>query len=66
MERNQINMRLSEQLSKLIDAKRITLSEQMGKIPSRSDIVRLALAQYLEVDLSVTEVDRRKTWRKES
>lgn len=66
MERNQINMRLSEQLSKLIDAKRIALSEHMGKIPSRSDVVRLALAQYLEVDLSVTEVDRRKTWRTEN
>jgi Arc/MetJ-type ribon-helix-helix transcriptional regulator len=63
MERNQINMRLSDQLSKLIDDKRIALSGSMGKIPSRSDVVRLALAQYLKVDLSVTEIDRRKTWR---
>lgn len=66
MERNQINMRLSEQLSKLIDARRIALSEELGKIPSRSDVVRLALAQYLAVDLSVTELDRRKTWRSEN
>jgi Arc/MetJ-type ribon-helix-helix transcriptional regulator len=66
MERNQINMRLSEQLSKLIDAKRIALSGDLGKIPSRSDVVRLALAQYLAVDLSVTEIDRRKTWRSEN
>ena len=63
MERNQINMRLSEQLSKLIDAKRIALSEEMGRIPTRSEVVRIALAQFLQVDLSVTEVDRRKTWR---
>ena len=66
MERNQINMRLSEQLSKLIDAKRIALSEEMGRIPTRSEVVRIALAQFLQVDLSVTEVDRRKTWRNET
>lgn len=60
MERNQINMKLSDQLGKLIDDKRIELSQTLGKIPTRSDILRQALAMYLQVDLSATEADRRK------
>ena len=66
MERSQLNLRISEQLGKLIDAKRISLSESLGTIPSRSDILRFALAQYLEVDLSVTDQDRRKSTGKAS
>ncbi|MDO8905639.1 hypothetical protein [Hydrogenophaga sp.] len=61
MERSQLNLRMSEQLGKLIDAKRIELSQTMGVIPSRSDILRFALSQYLNVDLSQTEQDRRRT-----
>jgi hypothetical protein len=60
MERNQINMKLSDELGKLIDDKRIELSQTLGKIPTRSDILRQALAAYLQVDLSATEADRRK------
>lgn len=60
MERNQINMKLSDELGKLIDDKRIELSQMLGKIPTRSDILRQALAMYLQVDLSATEADRRK------
>jgi hypothetical protein len=60
MERSQLNLRMSEQLGKLIDAKRIELSQTMGVIPSRSDILRFALAQYLNADLSQTEQDRRR------
>lgn len=60
MERNQINMKLSDELGKLIDDKRIELSKTLGKIPTRSDILRQALAAYLQVDLSATEADRRK------
>jgi len=59
VERNQINLRMSEALRKLIDGKRIELSEEMGTIPSRSDILRLALEMYFGQDLSKTEVDRR-------
>jgi Arc/MetJ-type ribon-helix-helix transcriptional regulator len=61
MERSQLNLRISEQLAKLIDAKRIELSVTMGSIPSRSDILRFALEKYLEQDLSEIEVDRRRT-----
>jgi hypothetical protein len=59
MERNQINMRMSETLRKLIDAKRIELSGTMDSIPSRTDVLRFALEMYLGQDLSMTEMDRR-------
>lgn len=60
MERSQLNLRISEELGQLIDSKRIDLSRQLGTIPSRSDILRFALEQYLNVDLSTIEVDRRR------
>mgnify|MGYP006147404065 FL=1 len=61
MERSQLNLRISEELGRLIDAKRIELSKKMGTIPSRSDVLRMALAQFLKVDLSEIEQDRRRT-----
>lgn len=64
MERSQLNLRISEELGRLIDAKRIELSQKMGTIPSRSDVLRMALAQFLNVDLSETEQDRRRTTAK--
>jgi Arc/MetJ-type ribon-helix-helix transcriptional regulator len=60
MDKHQINMRMSEQLARLIDEKRMELARDGGAIPTRSDVVRLALAQFLQVDLSITEVDRRR------
>jgi len=59
--RNQLNVRVSDELEKLIDKKRIQLSAELGNIPSRSDVVRFALEAYLDVDLSTTDADRRKT-----
>jgi hypothetical protein len=61
MERSQLNLRISEELGRLIDAKRIELSKTMSTIPSRSDVLRMALAQFLKVDLSKIEQDRRRT-----
>lgn len=61
MERSQLNLRISEELGRLIDAKRIELSKTMGTIPSRSDVLRMALAQFLKVDLSKIEQDRRRS-----
>jgi metal-responsive CopG/Arc/MetJ family transcriptional regulator len=61
MDRSQLNIRVSDQLGQLIDAKRIELSKTMRSIPSRSEVIRLALEQYLDADLSDSEVDRRKT-----
>lgn len=61
MERSQLNLRISEELGRLIDAKRIELSKTMSTIPSRSDVLRMALAQFLKVDLSKIEQDRRRS-----
>ncbi len=61
MSRNQLNVRVSDELEKLIDKKRIQLSNELGTIPSRSDVVRFALESYLDADLSKTDADRRKT-----
>ena len=48
MERVQINVRLSEQLISKIDQKRIEIQRTEGKnIPTRSDVVRLAIEAYL-------------------
>lgn len=59
MERVQLNLRISEELAKLIDEKRIAKSRINGVIPTRSEIVRLALEKYLEIDIRQTEFDRR-------
>ena len=61
MTRAQLNVRVSDQLERAIDGKRIELSKSLGTIPSRSDVVRLALESYLAVDLSESDSDGRKT-----
>ncbi len=61
MNRTQLNVRVSESLEKAIDEKRIALRAELGSIPSRSDVLRLALEAYLGMDLSQTEADRRST-----
>jgi hypothetical protein len=58
--RSQLNVRVSPEVERLIDDKRVALKEKHGYIPTRSDILRLALAAYLKVDLSKWEVDGRK------
>lgn len=59
MNKSQLNFRVSTELERLIDQKRIELSQEHGTIPSRSEILRLALQAYLGVDLSKIEIDRR-------
>jgi Arc/MetJ-type ribon-helix-helix transcriptional regulator len=61
MNRSQLNVRVSEQLEKAIDEKRIELRATIGTIPSRSDVLRLALETYLGIKLNESEVDRRST-----
>lgn len=61
MNRTQLNVRVSEDLERAIDEKRIELRETLGTIPSRSDVLRFALERYLGIDLSGVEVDRRST-----
>ena len=48
MGRQQINVRLTDELVAAIDEKRVELRESLGGIPSRSDVVRMALESYLD------------------
>jgi len=60
MSRNQLNVRVTPVLESAIDAKRIELARLHGTIPTRSDVVRLALESYLGVSLD-TEADQRRS-----
>jgi hypothetical protein len=42
-------VRLDESILKAIDRKRMELAEQTGQIPTRSDVVRIALETYLKL-----------------
>ena len=46
-ERIQVNVRVDGDLIKLLDEKRIELLVTLGSIPSRSEVVRIALEEYL-------------------
>ncbi len=61
MSRNQLNIRVSDELEELIDKKRIELASTLKIIPTRSDVVRYALEQYLGKSLLDTDADRRST-----
>jgi Arc/MetJ-type ribon-helix-helix transcriptional regulator len=61
MSRNQLNIRVSDELEKLIDKKRIELASKMDVIPTRSDVVRYALELYLAVTLKDADADQRTT-----
>lgn len=61
MSRNQLNIRVSDELEQLIDKKRIELAMTMKVIPTRSDVVRYALENYLGASIAETDADRRKS-----
>jgi hypothetical protein len=61
MSRTQLNVRVSVELEKAIDAKRVQLLETLGTIPTRSDILRMALEAYLDISLTEADADRRST-----
>jgi len=48
MDRVQINVRIQPDLADRLDTKRIELKGKIGKIPSRSEVVRIALEEYLD------------------
>jgi hypothetical protein len=64
MSRNQLNIRVSDELEELIDLKRIELAPQLKGIPTRSDIVRYALEAYLGKSLGETDFDGRSPGKK--
>jgi hypothetical protein len=61
MNRTQLNLRISDEFERAIDEKRIELRDSLGTIPTRSDVLRLALAAYLGMSLDESESDRRVT-----
>jgi len=46
-DRVQVNVRISEDLAAQLDQKRVELQKKLGKIPTRSQVVRMALEDYL-------------------
>jgi len=52
MARTQINVRLDDELIMSLDKKRIELQPKLGKIPTRSDVMRYALEQFLGIKKS--------------
>jgi hypothetical protein len=61
MSRTQLNVRVSDELERAIDEKRIELRSKLGTIPTRSDVLRMALEAYLGITLTDTDEDRRST-----
>jgi hypothetical protein len=61
MSRTQLNVRVSEELERAIDEKRVELREKVGAIPTRSDILRMALEAFLGIEIAAADVDRRTT-----
>jgi hypothetical protein len=61
MTRTQLNVRVSDALERAIDEKRIKLRETMGTIPTRSDVLRLALEAYLGIQMGPEDADGRTT-----
>lgn len=46
-EKAQINVRVEPDLLEQIDQKRIALQQELGKIPSRSEVIRLAIERFV-------------------
>ncbi|MCP5223097.1 MAG: ribbon-helix-helix protein, CopG family [Zoogloeaceae bacterium] len=63
MERQQINVRLSDALAEQIDRKRIAMQASLGRIPTRSEVLRLALEAFLakDEDGPMFGIDRRSS-----
>lgn len=47
-DRPQVNVRLDDEMIRLVDAKRVALQQELGTIPTRSEVVRIALEKYLK------------------
>ncbi len=47
-DRQQVNVRLTDELVRLLDAKRVEMLPELGAIPTRSDVVRIAIERFLK------------------
>lgn len=48
MDRMQVNMRIDKELAARIDKKRIDLAGELQRIPTRTDVIKMALELFLE------------------
>lgn len=61
MERMQINMRIDKELAARIDKKRIDLADELQRIPTRTDVIKMALELYLEGSQKPSGKNKRAT-----
>lgn len=47
-DRKQVNVRLDPEQERRIDEKRAALQKVLGRIPTRSEVVRMALDEFLK------------------
>jgi Arc/MetJ-type ribon-helix-helix transcriptional regulator len=47
---NQLNIRVDRKLEVALDEKRIDFSKKLGYIPSRSEVVRMAIEKFLDIN----------------
>jgi len=47
MERMQINMRIDKELAARIDKKRIDLANELQRIPTRTEVIKMALELFI-------------------
>lgn len=55
MDRLQVNIRLTTEIINRLDQKRIELQPRLGRIPSRSEVMRFAIDAYLGISAAVTQ-----------
>ena len=54
---NQLNIRVDRKLEQALDEKRIEFSRTLGYIPSRSELVRMAIEQFLNIKSAPESVE---------
>lgn len=62
-DRIQVNFRLDKETSDLLDQRRVALMAEMGRIPTRSEVFRIALTQYLQNPQPAPSQEMRRTKR---
>ena len=55
---NQLNIRVDRMLEQALDEKGIEFSKKLGDIPSRSELVRTTIEQFLDIKASPESVDQ--------
>ena len=60
VKQNQLNIRVDRKLEVALDEKRIDFSKQLGYIPSRSEIVRMAIEQFLNINRTADQPAAKK------